>query len=378
MLKRIHLENFKACQDVDVRIAGLTVVAGLNSSGKSSLMQSVALLRQSYAVNGRLDSLLLSGDLVHLGHGKDVLSERADSKEDSVVIDLETDSGLFHGVFNSDPDATVLKQAGQISYIPDILHSNNVLFLQADRVIPTTLYPQRIEDATRLNMFGPRAEYTADYLAKNAEMSVSKNRLISAMPPHRQSLDLDKVCPTDKLLDQVAGWLQHLSPGVRLQVKLVDGTDEVLLQYNYVGQTETSRSNYYRPTNVGFGLTYSFPIIVSALAAPAGSLLMLENPEAHLHPVGQAAVGQLLSLAAADGVQVIVETHSDHVLNGIRLAVKQGRIRNNDVALHFFERRMDTGETFVQSPAILPTGKLSDWPVGFFDQWDKSLEELLD
>ena len=104
---------------------------------------------------------------------------------------------------------------------------------------------------------------------------------------------------------------------------------------------QTGSSNKYRATNVGFGLSYVFPVIVAALAARAGDLLIIENPEAHIHPKGQMRLGQLLSLAAASGVQVVIETHSDHVLNGIRLAVHERKISHEIVRLHFFERAGD-------------------------------------
>src|SRR5438046_1441121 len=81
-------------------------------------------------------------------------------------------------------------------------------------------------------------------------------------------------------------------------------------------------SSEYRPTNVGFGITYALPIVVSILSARPGSLVIIENPEAHLHPRGQVRMGELLSLASTAGIQVLIETHSDHVLNGIRLAVR--------------------------------------------------------
>jgi predicted ATPase len=114
------------------------------------------------------------------------------------------------------------------------------------------------------------------------------------------------------------------------------------------------------------------------VAAPPGALLLLENPEAHLHPQGQSALGHLIAQCASDGVQVIVETHSDHLLNGVRLAVKSKTIGDEEVALHFFSRSVETGEATVQSPAILKNGRLSNWPKGFFDQWGKDIDALLD
>jgi len=104
----------------------------------------------------------------------------------------------------------------------------------------------------------------------------------------------------------------------------------------------------------------------------------LENPEAHLHPQGQAALGELIARCVTDGVQIIVETHSDHLLNGLRLAVKNKHLRSEEVVMHFFSRSVETGEVFVQSPAVLESGRLSNWPDGFFDQWDKNIEALLD
>jgi predicted ATPase len=83
-------------------------------------------------------------------------------------------------------------------------------------------------------------------------------------------------------------------------------------------------------------------------------------------------------MCCADDVQVIVETHSDHLLNGVRVAVKQGAISADDVALHYFERDVRTGESHIESPRVLPDGQLDSWPEGFFDQWDKSLDALLD
>jgi len=129
---------------------------------------------------------------------------------------------------------------------------------------------------------------------------------------------------------------------------------------------------------VGFGLTYSLPILVACLSAPVGALLLIENPEAHLHPQGQTKLGELLAICASDGVQVIVETHSDHVLNGIRLAVKKDLLAAADVQLCYFTRDVKTGDCYIESPSVLPDGQLTNWPKGFFDQWEKSLDALLD
>ena len=88
MIDHISLQNFKASRDVDVRLAPLTVLAGLNSSGKSSILQAIALLRQTYGIDDQPAGLVLGGDLVHLGHGRDLLSEGAEGDGDLIILIL--------------------------------------------------------------------------------------------------------------------------------------------------------------------------------------------------------------------------------------------------------------------------------------------------
>jgi predicted ATPase len=103
----------------------------------------------------------------------------------------------------------------------------------------------------------------------------------------------------------------------------------------------------------------------------------LENPEAHLHPKGQSAIGELLALTADDGVQVLVESHSDHLLNGIRMAVKQEKIKPEDVALRYFLRRDGDQCSMFECPQVDARGRIDHWPDGFFDEWERSLMELV-
>jgi predicted ATPase len=135
----------------------------------------------------------------------------------------------------------------------------------------------------------------------------------------------------------------------------------------------------YRPTNVGFGVSYTLPIVLAILAARPGDLLLLEAPEAHLHPRGQVKIGELMALAAEAGVQIIVETHSDHVLNGVRIAVHQRVIQPDNTAFFYFQwdtKRAD-GATSVRRLTVDSKGRMEDWPPGFFDETDRSLEVLL-
>lgn len=131
-------------------------------------------------------------------------------------------------------------------------------------------------------------------------------------------------------------------------------------------------TDFHRPINTGFGLTQVFPLVVAAISAREDDLLLIENPEVHLHPAGQAAMGVFLAEVAAAGVQVLIETHSDHILNGVRRAVKNGVLRPDDALLHFFRPRDESGERpQVETPALDAAGNVDLWPEGFFDQFDK-------
>jgi len=126
------------------------------------------------------------------------------------------------------------------------------------------------------------------------------------------------------LLSNVRAWMGELSPGISLEVQNYPGIQKASVAYEYDTGPEKRFTSLLRPTNVGFGITYAFPIVVAVLSAKTGDTLLVENPEAHLHPGGQFKIGRMLALTAAGGVQVFVETHSEHVLNGARIAVKNG------------------------------------------------------
>jgi predicted ATPase len=216
--------------------------------------------------------------------------------------------------------------------------------------------------ARRLGQLGSKGEYTAHFLAINQDKDVLQTKLRHPM------------AKSNALSSQVEGWMREVSPGTRIKINSNSDIGLMSLQYFY------GDSNPYRTTNVGFGISYTLPIIVAVLASSPGTLILIENPEAHLHPKGQVKMGELLSLAASCGIQVVIETHSDHVLNGIRLAVHGGKIKQNDVQLHYFQRQEKQGQAVIEvvSPRIDRNGRIDKWPDGFFDEWEKSLDVLLE
>jgi predicted ATPase len=166
---------------------------------------------------------------------------------------------------------------------------------------------------------------------------------------------------------QLNAWLSALFPEAEVNVQAVSQTNLTRLELR-IGKTE-----WCRPANVGYGLTYAFPILVAGLLAHPEQILIIDSPEAHLHPMGQSQIGRFLVQMAASGLQIIIETHSDHVLNGIRLALRDGVIAPEKTQIHFFTPSKDT---HVISPQVDAQGNLSEYPMGFFDQAEKDLATL--
>lgn len=389
MLNNLSLRNFKSARELDIPLKRLTVLSGLNGSGKSTVLQSIGLLRQSLEMNGhhgelkKLETLNLRGSMVQLGTAGDVISQRALGTCIEIALSGETCDQpwkLSVDTLGKESDY-ILDINGIGSPLPEFLHKKPFQFIQADRLTPSAHY-NRSDTVDKVFPFlGTGGEYTPDFLVEQGDkLEVSEKRRCPHSAVGVSEELMKKITATSKLYDQVSGWMQHLSPGVRLRssdTERIKQTDLVTLGFSYASTELAQDSDRRRPANVGFGLTYSLPIVTACLSAPPGSLLLLENPEAHLHPRGQAAMGALLAKCASDGVQILVETHSDHILNGIRLAVKNKTIKNTDVSLCNFVRDTATGDSYIQNPMILPNGELSAWPEGFFDEWERSLEELL-
>jgi|SRR5579885_563816 predicted ATPase len=367
MICQLHLQNFKCFAYQTLQLKPLTLLSGLNSSGKSSVLQALVLLRQSYQ-QGLLPEkgLALNGDLVHIGTAQDALFEGAE--KDIIGFGLTLENGQEkEWLFNYDREADVLGLTSPISQTDGIYKSNlfghHFHYLQAERLGPRRFFETSDFLVRQQRQLGVSGEYTAHFLAIFGREDIQ---------PELARADASSL----NLIDQVEAWLEEVSPGTRVVLTSNAATDTVSLQYSFLMGTQ--RSKDYRATNVGFGITYILPILVAVLSSSPGALLLLENPEAHLHPRGQAMMGELLARAAACGVQIIVETHSDHVLNGIRVAVHNGKLKPDDVQLHYFQRRNQDGLAEVISPNMDRNGRIDRWPEGFFDEWDKSLEALLE
>lgn len=338
MLDEVRIQNFKCFRDIAVSMRPLTVLTGINGTGKSSFIQALLMLRQSGSSGG-----VLNGSLVSLGYGYDVLYESAED-DSNITFSLKEGMNEHEISFAYEKYSRILKSKG---YIQDgILWGENFYYLGAERTGPRIYFP--LFPDNQLNLIGNNGEYCASLLNDNADIKM-----------------------------QAEAWLSELGQAVRINIQEVRDSDITGLTFSFLRDGDNLWSNRFRASNTGFGLTYVLPVISSCLLAGSGGMVIVENPEAHLHPKGQAMLGTFLAHTAENGVQVIIETHSDHILNGIRLAVKRGEISPENTAIHFFHYDAENMCATLDSPKIDMNGRIDLWPEGFFDEWEKSLLELL-
>ncbi|ADB39416.1 AAA family ATPase [Spirosoma linguale] len=362
MITRLTIENFKAFQYAELNLTELNLLTGVNGVGKSSVLQALLLLRQSR----RMDGLSLRGELIDIGVGSDALSINADTEFISFEIS-SSGGGHWSYKYSYEPSSDFLPYweqdwKGDVDFT-SLLNDGHFQYLNAERKSPTVVYPASEYQVRQLRSVGKYGEYAVHFLAQyQREPIVLKSA---------------QIAESNTLLDQVDAWFQRISAGTRLTTTYRSDLNVATLTYRFeAGENVTPD---FTPVNVGFGFTYVLPIIVAVLAARPGDLLLIENPESHLHPQGQAQLGSLLACAAADGVQLIVETHSDHLINGVRVAVKEKQIKPEQVSVYFFERDPDSEEhvTEIVQPTIDANGRLSQQPRGFFDEYTRQLDRLL-
>lgn len=372
MITRINLSNFKCFKLLKLPLAPLTLLAGTNASGKSSVLQSLVLLHQTMLEHEWSPNLQLNGTELELGTFGDVVDK--EHGRDLFTIGVESNRQIINWTFGcltsrSELSARVetISVAGQLFSGQEPLHHLlpakyaahelgkiilNLSYLTAERIGPRDYYT--MVDLSRRTVVGARGENAVGLLYQFREQTILDSLAIEGTPP--------------LLLRQVEARLAQFFPRTSIDLQHVPKTNFVLL-----GLRTSDATDHHRPVNVGFGITQVLPILVAALAAKKGELLIIENPEVHLHPAGQAQMGLFLAEVASAGVQVVVETHSDHVFNGIRRAVRSKNLQTDQVVLHFLKSRDEVLGQQVTSPTLDAEGNIDHWPEGFFDQFDKDL-----
>lgn len=345
-MKNLRLLNFKCFVDKEISFRQCTVLTGGNAVGKSSIIQ--ALLLCDYLINNAEYQLALK-DVIHIAVGG---MRRLVSQRSQKIADMD----LGFEIDGESVKITIDKENPARYYISKAVAAkmNPVIYLSAERIGPRSYY--QAEGTPRLDAHGNNAAY----LMELADME-------GLQIPYSLIVD-DK---TMKFSYQVECWLD-LIMNTPIQISNKVDYESARAELSYKNDLVDAP---IVPPLTGFGISYCLPIIVAGLwcASKGQQILIVENPEAHLHPFSQSMVGKFLAMVADAGVQVIVETHSEHVLDGARIqSYKLGKIDNfiaNFLTLR--DNAIDVKQIFIEK-----NGELSDWPHGFFDQKQNDLRDL--
>ena len=357
MKGKIHIEGFKCFLGQDIPINDLTVLAGGNSVGKSSVVQSLLLLRSALEKRNGDKQIPLNGDFqLSLGNSAEVLARGAAS--DRISISYKNKQSFFSATFECDirdPQVFIkLNKLDKQDVFKYTLPIDNLHFhyLHAERLGPRPFY----NIGAKQRNVGWQGEYAISLLsskiADTPEYDVSQKKIFPGTKNHKLKFQINK-------------WMDYIVPGTNLTAKRVEEINRAFAQYNDDA-----------PFNVGFGISYILPIIAAGLIARPNEMFIVENPEAHLHPSGQSRIGGFLAKIASDGVQVIIETHSEHVINGIRLAALKKDIEHEKVVINFFSNTGAAPQPEIRTITLNENADLDNWPKGFFDQQQQDIATI--
>ncbi|WP_063060431.1 DUF3696 domain-containing protein [Nocardia sienata] len=364
MIGSLDISNFKCFEQASFAMRPLTVLTGVNGGGKSTVLQSLLLARQATTGDGR--TVQLNGPYgLTLGEALEVLHPASSNPEICVRLAEASNGGTesweyrfgvpdkeqaLHLTLNSAPD----------HHAPGIRNPGaGFTYLCAERLGPRDILSVSAQEPDAIGV-GVHGEFTAQVLA------LREMRQVTARLTVREQLQHPEAGSASPRL-QAEAWASEIIRPIRITAQWAAGIMASTIRFQETG----SYGAEIRPVNTGFGVSYALPVIVAGLLTQPGDMLLVENPEAHLHPAGQSRLGQFLARVAGSGVQVVVETHSDHVLNGARLAVAEDEtLRAGDMVVHYFDR---DGVAPIQ---INDKGELDHWPSGFFDQIESDLGRL--
>jgi len=356
MITHLKIKGFKRFENELFDFRSLTILAGRNGAGKTSVLH--ALLLAKHAAR-RSDGIAeLNGPFgLELGWFDDLVNVNAENRFSVEIEDHANRSAVW--TFTAGDTELYAKVT-----IPDksltIFSSEDARgfqYLSAERTGPRITQkgaplPQELLEV------GTTGQHVAQVLEKLGRHIITVSRRANPSDPDEFS----------SFKAQTEAWLSRIVRNIQLDTGFFPGTDVFSIQFRNDGV-----SGWVKPTNMGFGVTYTLPIIAAAMTALDGGLLIIENPEAHLHPAGQSEIGVFLARMAAAGLQIIVETHSDHVLNGVRRAIGESKILSSeDAIVHFFP----DSNLPVQPLSFTPTGGVSEWPQGFFDQYQLDIASI--
>jgi hypothetical protein len=422
-LTRITVRDYKSIsKEQSIEIRPLTVLAGANSSGKSSIMQPILLMKQTLEASFDPGALLLDGPnlkftsadqfLSHTGKGKGARTFSV-GLEAGGASRLEVDFTKEPGKALEVTRTNYATTGEQLELRPDTNSNQIKNQLINDDELFSSYYKSRswtvVRDrcflrATVISSDERRAPFRSDHLPfvgenANIEWQIAETihlpglrgnplrsypvsavgtsfpgtfeRYAASVIAHWQAERETE--PLEKLFSD----LKTLGLTWKVTAKPINET-QIELQVGRLPQAARGGArDWVNIADVGVGVSQTLPVLVALLVARPGQLVYLEQPEIHLHPRAQTALAQVVADAARRGVRVVLETHSELLLLGIQTLVAEGRFPAGDVKLHWFQRS-EAGVTKVISADLDENGTFGDWPEDFADVTLNAQRRFLD
>lgn len=362
LLHELEVERFKCFENLRLPLRPLTLLTGFNAAGKSTALQPLLLLAQaarmrSWDVTSAEGKLPLNGDIVRLGSAGDVYRTGASGPPIVKITQGEECLALTATAKAGERMLRASRLSSSTSSEKLTRKIERLVHISAVRQGPADGFPIPDRSYSDLADVGVDGRYACHWYHELSDEEIGEKV---------RRADSEGV----SFRRQVDAWLDFLAPGASANVQAMPEAATLALRFRL-----SDIGEWKRPANVGYGLTYAFPLIVALLASKPGDVLSIDSPEAHLHPQAQSRMGAMLAQFAAGGTQLLVETHSDHILNGVRLAVAQRVLAPHDTGLTFFAGTSEAGHG-VTLPQIDSTGRIDVWPDGFFDQAEADIAAL--
>ncbi len=352
MIKKINISNFKCFKEGEIfDFSNLTILSGTNSSGKSSLIQSILL--GGNTADGHIGGNDIFEYLSNLGDFDNLKNRYVNPKEFSIEITfVDGDKNLV--IAN--------KISFEINSNHYLTYPNNLSYLSSER--------KPIEDINIVNNFSKSERYFGIY----------GSYVIDWFDAHKNELIFDNlvIFDDDKTLSgQLNYWLKYISnQEIEIKSQRDQNTVKAFYSHNRTGSVKLE----FLPKNIGTGLSYLISILTICLSAKTNNIIIIENPEIHLHPKAQSRLTDFFTFVASKGIQIIIETHSDHIFNGVRKNVyynsnesstSKYSIEKEKVALYYFDQSKHA------KIIIDDDGLIKNHQQGLFDQFDEDLNALL-
>jgi predicted ATPase len=413
-ITRVTVAGYKSLsQEQGIEIRPLTILAGANSSGKSSLMQPLLLMKQTLEASYDPGPLLLNGPNVKFTSVDQLLSVTAKGEKASVFsVSIETAKGdgcRLEFKRHRERGLDIVKQlavdsAGKTSELrPEM----------ADQEIRAQL-PEELRDLAQ------HLPSVASQQIKGAAFRVDRNKcflVVQLAGPDREAIlafgpgiaiqtiepyvrglihlpglrgNPARTYPVTAVGDEFPGTFEAYVASILIEWQRNDKAKLELLSRDLetlgltwkvavtsINDTQVEMQVGRLPhaarggawdlvnlADVGFGVSQTLPVLVALRASRRGQMVYLEQPEIHLHPRAQTALADVIAEAAKTGSRIVVETHSNLLLLGLQTAVREGRLSPESVKLHWFKRGPD-GSTEIKSADLDREGRFGDWPVDF-------------